>query len=53
MMAGSQVVHTYYKPLEDLESLIAKHKERLLREYQEKSTKSVSDGTSTEKPNAS
>lgn len=33
MMAGSQTVHYYYRPLDDLEVLVKMHKERLLREH--------------------
>lgn len=45
MMAGAQVVHMYYNPLEDMEELITKHKERLLLEHQSKSgVQSASSG---------
>lgn len=34
MFAGAQVVHSYYRPLDDLEELIKKEKEALLREQE-------------------
>lgn len=33
MMAGSQTVHYYYRPLDDLQDLVKVHKERLLQEH--------------------
>lgn len=32
MFAGSQVVHIYYKPLQDLDNYIEKEKEKTMKE---------------------
>lgn len=33
MMAGAQFVHVYYRPLEDLEELVKKEKERMCSDH--------------------
>lgn len=49
MMAGAQVVHVYYHPLDDLKELIGKHKERLLLEHQSRvKGQEVSPGNSND-----
>lgn len=47
MMAGAQVVHMFYKPLEDLETLIEKHKERILLEHKELSARNSNTNVPT------
>lgn len=47
MMAGSQVVHMYYRPMDDLPSLVEAEKLRLLKENAQSGSSTIISEKST------